>query len=202
MWRTCLVGCPPLTEQVCLQLPHGEVPFVSSSALESPTSVHQQSCCLDFMETAAQNVLSGREIVARSSGRLMSMTSDHNSSLNYKKRPTEQPHTLQNRHLTVTKLWFRLNVWFSGAHSAALISCLKVTELVLDNCKSSNGEIEGLNDSFKELEFLSMANVQLTSLAKLPTLSKLRKVRVSPVSHLPRQRDFIESWNDFSWKGS
>lgn len=53
----------------------------------------------------------------------------------------------------------------------------KVTELVLDNCRSSNGEIEGLSDSFKELEFLSMANVELTSLAKLPTLSKLRKVR-------------------------
>uniref|UniRef100_A0A8C9FIW5 Acidic leucine-rich nuclear phosphoprotein 32 family member n=1 Tax=Pavo cristatus TaxID=9049 RepID=A0A8C9FIW5_PAVCR len=55
----------------------------------------------------------------------------------------------------------------------------EVTELVLDNCKSSNGEIEGLNDSFKELEFLSMANVQLTSLAKLPTLSKLRKLELS-----------------------
>lgn len=47
---------------------------------------------------------------------------------------------------------------------------------MLDNCRSSNGEIEGLNDTFKELEFLSMANVELTSLAKLPTLNKLRKV--------------------------
>ncbi|CAM9997899.1 unnamed protein product [Bubo scandiacus] len=56
---------------------------------------------------------------------------------------------------------------------------LFVTELVLDNCRSSNGEIEGLNDSFKELEFLSMANVELTSLAKLPTLSKLRKLELS-----------------------
>ncbi|XP_062367427.1 acidic leucine-rich nuclear phosphoprotein 32 family member E isoform X6 [Cinclus cinclus] len=55
----------------------------------------------------------------------------------------------------------------------------KVTELVLDNCRSSNGEIEGLNDSFKELQFLSMANVELTSLAKLPTLSKLRKLELS-----------------------
>ncbi|NWH67820.1 AN32E protein, partial [Geococcyx californianus] len=54
-----------------------------------------------------------------------------------------------------------------------------VTELVLDNCRSSNGEIEGLNDSFKELKFLSMANVELTSLAKLPTLSKLRKLELS-----------------------
>lgn len=61
--------------------------------------------------------------------------------------------------------------------TSGLLSSSKVTELVLDNCRSSNGEIEGLNDSFKELEFLSMANVELTSLAKLPTLSKLRKVR-------------------------
>ena len=55
---------------------------------------------------------------------------------------------------------------------------LQVTELVLDNSRSNNGEIEGLNDTFKELEFLSMANTELTSLAKLPTLNKLRKVRV------------------------
>ncbi|KAF7238359.1 Acidic leucine-rich nuclear phosphoprotein 32 family member E [Varanus komodoensis] len=55
----------------------------------------------------------------------------------------------------------------------------KVAELVLDNCRSSKGEIEGLNDTFKELEFLSMANVELTSLAKLPTLSKLRKLELS-----------------------
>ncbi|XP_077175499.1 acidic leucine-rich nuclear phosphoprotein 32 family member E [Paroedura picta] len=55
----------------------------------------------------------------------------------------------------------------------------EVTELVLDNCRSSNGEIEGLSDTFKELEFLSMANVELTSLAKLPTLTKLRKLELS-----------------------
>ncbi|KAL8184841.1 UNVERIFIED_CONTAM: Acidic leucine-rich nuclear phosphoprotein 32 member E, partial [Gekko kuhli] len=55
----------------------------------------------------------------------------------------------------------------------------EVTELVLDNCRSSNGEIEGLNDTFKELEFLSMANVELTSLAKLPNLTKLRKLELS-----------------------
>lgn len=47
---------------------------------------------------------------------------------------------------------------------------------MVDNCRSSDGEIEGLTDEFKELEFLSMVNVGLTSLAKLPTLPKLRKV--------------------------
>uniref|UniRef100_A0A8D2KBX8 Acidic leucine-rich nuclear phosphoprotein 32 family member n=1 Tax=Urocitellus parryii TaxID=9999 RepID=A0A8D2KBX8_UROPR len=51
----------------------------------------------------------------------------------------------------------------------------EVTELVLDNCLCVNGEIEGLNDTFKELEFLSMANVELSSLAQLPSLNKLRK---------------------------
>lgn len=55
-------------------------------------------------------------------------------------------------------------------------SLLQVAELVVDNCRSSDGEIEGLTDEFKELEFLSMVNVGLTSLAKLPTLPKLRKV--------------------------
>ncbi|XP_040268633.1 acidic leucine-rich nuclear phosphoprotein 32 family member E isoform X2 [Bufo bufo] len=55
----------------------------------------------------------------------------------------------------------------------------EVSELVLDNCRSSDGEVEGLSDSFKELEFLSMANVELSSLAKLPQLTKLRKLELS-----------------------
>ncbi|KAM6167980.1 acidic leucine-rich nuclear phosphoprotein 32 family member E [Erethizon dorsatum] len=54
----------------------------------------------------------------------------------------------------------------------------EVTELVLDNCLCVNGEIEGLNDTFKELEFLSMANVALRSLAQLPSLNKLRKLEL------------------------
>ncbi|XP_012998573.1 acidic leucine-rich nuclear phosphoprotein 32 family member E isoform X2 [Cavia porcellus] len=54
----------------------------------------------------------------------------------------------------------------------------EVTELVLDNCLCVNGEIEGLNDTFKELEFLSMANVALCSLAQLPSLNKLRKLEL------------------------
>lgn len=55
----------------------------------------------------------------------------------------------------------------------------EVAELVLDSCRSSNGEIEGLTENFKELEFLSMASIELTSLSKLPTLSKLRKLELS-----------------------
>ncbi|EHB16827.1 Acidic leucine-rich nuclear phosphoprotein 32 family member E [Heterocephalus glaber] len=55
----------------------------------------------------------------------------------------------------------------------------EVTELVLDNCLCVNGEIEGLNDTFKELEFLSMANLALSSLAQLPSLNKLQKLELS-----------------------
>ncbi|KAI4871863.1 hypothetical protein NFI96_016419 [Prochilodus magdalenae] len=55
----------------------------------------------------------------------------------------------------------------------------EVAELVVDNCRSSDGEIEGLTDDFKELEFLSMVNVGLTSLAMLPSLPKLRKLELS-----------------------
>ncbi|KAL4646741.1 acidic leucine-rich nuclear phosphoprotein 32 family member E [Arapaima gigas] len=55
----------------------------------------------------------------------------------------------------------------------------EVAELVVDNCRSSDGDVEGLTDDFKELEFLSMVNVGLTSLAKLPSLPKLRKLELS-----------------------
>ncbi|XP_054526445.1 acidic leucine-rich nuclear phosphoprotein 32 family member E isoform X5 [Pan troglodytes] len=60
----------------------------------------------------------------------------------------------------------------------------EVTELVLDNCLCVNGEIEGLNDTFKELEFLSMANVELSSLARLPSLNKLRKQNLKNLKSL------------------
>lgn len=55
----------------------------------------------------------------------------------------------------------------------------EVTELVLDNCLCVNGETEGLNDTFKKLEFLRMANVELSLLARLPSLNKLRKLELS-----------------------
>lgn len=55
----------------------------------------------------------------------------------------------------------------------------EVVELVVDNCRSSDGEVEGLTDEYKELEILSMVNVGLTSLSKLPSLPKLRKLEVS-----------------------
>uniref|UniRef100_A0A5F9C5G0 Acidic leucine-rich nuclear phosphoprotein 32 family member n=1 Tax=Oryctolagus cuniculus TaxID=9986 RepID=A0A5F9C5G0_RABIT len=55
----------------------------------------------------------------------------------------------------------------------------EVTELVLDNCLCVNGEIEGLKDTLKQLEFLSMANVELRSLAQLPSLNKLQKLELN-----------------------
>ncbi|XP_028280903.1 acidic leucine-rich nuclear phosphoprotein 32 family member E-like isoform X3 [Parambassis ranga] len=55
----------------------------------------------------------------------------------------------------------------------------EVVELVVDNCRSSDGEVEGLTDEYTELEILSMVNVGLSSLSKLPSLPKLRKLEVS-----------------------
>ncbi|NXG44645.1 AN32A protein, partial [Psilopogon haemacephalus] len=54
-----------------------------------------------------------------------------------------------------------------------------VKELVLDNCKSNEGKIEGLTDEFEELELLSTINVGLTSVANLPKLNKLKKLELS-----------------------
>lgn len=51
-----------------------------------------------------------------------------------------------------------------------------MAELVVDNSRSTDGHIQGLTEEFSELEYLSMVNVGLSSLAKLPLLPKLRKV--------------------------
>nr|XP_046249331.1 acidic leucine-rich nuclear phosphoprotein 32 family member A isoform X1 [Scatophagus argus] len=55
----------------------------------------------------------------------------------------------------------------------------QVKELVLDNCRSNEGKIEGLTDEFEELEFLSTINVGLTTVAHLPKLNKLKKLELS-----------------------
>ncbi|XP_041081598.1 putative acidic leucine-rich nuclear phosphoprotein 32 family member C [Polyodon spathula] len=54
-----------------------------------------------------------------------------------------------------------------------------VKELVLDNCRSNEGKIEGLTDEFEGLEFLSTINVGLTSVGNLPKLNKLKKLELS-----------------------
>lgn len=53
----------------------------------------------------------------------------------------------------------------------------QVQELVLDNCRSSEGKIEGITEEFSNLELLSLINVGLTSVAGIPKLDKLKKVR-------------------------
>ncbi|KAL6100285.1 anp32e [Pungitius sinensis] len=55
----------------------------------------------------------------------------------------------------------------------------EIAELVVDNSRSADGEVEGLTEAFTELEFLSMVNVGLSSLAKLPSLPKLHKLELS-----------------------
>ncbi|XP_073542383.1 acidic leucine-rich nuclear phosphoprotein 32 family member B-like isoform X1 [Phyllobates terribilis] len=70
-----------------------------------------------------------------------------------------------------------------GALSAMAprISCFSayVKEMVLDNCRSDEGKITGLTAEFVNLEFLSMININLLSVANLPKLEKLKKLELS-----------------------
>ncbi|XP_038643033.1 acidic leucine-rich nuclear phosphoprotein 32 family member E-like [Scyliorhinus canicula] len=75
----------------------------------------------------------------------------------------------------------------------------EVAELVIDNCRSNDGEIDGFDDGFKELEYLSMINVGLKSLAKLPNLHKLLKVNF--YSGLFSERGTgLQYWARFHWE--
>uniref|UniRef100_A0A8C7WY78 Acidic leucine-rich nuclear phosphoprotein 32 family member n=1 Tax=Oryzias sinensis TaxID=183150 RepID=A0A8C7WY78_9TELE len=56
------------------------------------------------------------------------------------------------------------------------LSLLLVHELVLDNCRSGDGKMEGITEEFSNLEVLSLINVGLTSMAGIPKLDKLKKV--------------------------
>ncbi|XP_052367352.1 acidic leucine-rich nuclear phosphoprotein 32 family member B isoform X1 [Oncorhynchus keta] len=56
---------------------------------------------------------------------------------------------------------------------------IEVRELVLDNCRSNEGKIEGLTAEFVNLEFLSLINVGLISVSNLPKLGKLKKLELS-----------------------
>lgn len=53
----------------------------------------------------------------------------------------------------------------------------KITELNLDNCKSTS--IIGLTEEFENLEVLSLINVGLTTLKAFPALTSLRKLELS-----------------------
>uniref|UniRef100_A0A8D2IS08 Acidic leucine-rich nuclear phosphoprotein 32 family member n=1 Tax=Varanus komodoensis TaxID=61221 RepID=A0A8D2IS08_VARKO len=56
---------------------------------------------------------------------------------------------------------------------------INMQKLVLDNCRSDEGKIEGLSGAFVNLEFLSLINVGLTSVLNLPKLPKLKKLELS-----------------------
>ncbi|XP_074518178.1 acidic leucine-rich nuclear phosphoprotein 32 family member D-like [Halichoeres trimaculatus] len=55
----------------------------------------------------------------------------------------------------------------------------EVHELVLDNCRTADGKIEGITEEFSNLELLSLINVGLTSVADFPKLDKLKKLELS-----------------------
>ncbi|CAN9509342.1 unnamed protein product [Ophioblennius macclurei] len=55
----------------------------------------------------------------------------------------------------------------------------EVQELVLDNCRTSDGKMEGITGEFSNLELLSLINVGLTSVTGVPKLDKLRKLELS-----------------------
>ncbi|XP_030287362.1 acidic leucine-rich nuclear phosphoprotein 32 family member B-like [Sparus aurata] len=55
----------------------------------------------------------------------------------------------------------------------------EVQELVLDNCRTGEGKIEGITEEFSNLELLSLINVGLTSVADIPKLDKLKKLELS-----------------------
>lgn len=65
-----------------------------------------------------------------------------------------------------------------------LVRFLQVKELVLDNCRSDDGKIEGITAEFSNLELLSLINVNLSSVAEIPKLDKLKKVRGNADNHL------------------
>lgn len=69
---------------------------------------------------------------------------------------------------------------------------------MVDNCRSGDGDVEGLTDEYSGLEMLSMVNVGLTSLSKLPSLPKLRKVSSSNVVQLSAVRGGATCLNTWS----
>lgn len=59
----------------------------------------------------------------------------------------------------------------------SVVEHFQITELNLDNCRSTN--IVGLTDEFTALESLSLINVGLTSLKGFPKLPNLKKLELS-----------------------
>lgn len=74
--------------------------------------------------------------------------------------------------MTVCNILYR----YKNTHLKPFLTRPKVQELVLDNCRTGEGKIEGITEEFSNLELLSLINVGLTSVADIPKLDKLKKV--------------------------
>ncbi|MEQ2203368.1 Acidic leucine-rich nuclear phosphoprotein 32 member B [Xenoophorus captivus] len=72
-----------------------------------------------------------------------------------------------------------------------------VRELVLDNCRSLEGKIEGLTAEFVNLEFLSLINVGLISVSNLPKLAKLKKKKLENLKSLDLFNCEVTNLNDY-----
>ncbi|XP_038839952.1 acidic leucine-rich nuclear phosphoprotein 32 family member B-like isoform X2 [Salvelinus namaycush] len=68
------------------------------------------------------------------------------------------------------------NEWDFGGKTRDL---KKVQELVLDNCRSNEGKMEGVTEEFENLELLSLINVGLINVSNIPKLGKLKKLELS-----------------------
>ncbi|XP_058021888.1 acidic leucine-rich nuclear phosphoprotein 32 family member B isoform X4 [Ahaetulla prasina] len=73
----------------------------------------------------------------------------------------------------------------------------KIKELVLDNCRSNDGEIEGLTEEFVNLERLSLINVGLKSVSNLPKLPKLKKKKLDSLKSLDLFNCEVTNLNDY-----
>ncbi len=121
--------------------------------------------------------------------------------MNFKRRHEDNNHisllaAVTQRQVLSVFVGYRCALVTGRGHMVSCC-CAQVVELVVDNCASSDGDVEGLTDEYAELEILSMVNVGLTSLSKLPPLPKLRKV--SPALPVPTMQHCVLSQLSSPW---
>uniref|UniRef100_A0A8C8GD97 Acidic leucine-rich nuclear phosphoprotein 32 family member n=1 Tax=Oncorhynchus tshawytscha TaxID=74940 RepID=A0A8C8GD97_ONCTS len=66
-----------------------------------------------------------------------------------------------------------------SSHIRTKPTARNVQELVLDNCRSNEGKMEGVTEEFDNLELLSLINVGLINVSNIPKLGKLKKLELS-----------------------
>jgi hypothetical protein len=84
---------------------------------------------------------------------------------------------LRNSHVGVSKItvYCMRRIMLPSILPCALFCFVQVLELNLDNCRTT-GQVEGLTESFVNLDYLSLNNAGLTSLKNFPKLPNLRRV--------------------------